>query len=226
MLITWMGAIVPAVAQAPFQGYVATSVDYFDCDPAVSTCAPKMIYTEKMLPSGESLREMKIPGGPQATALISTKSRRIMVYPEMGKYYDQPGVRPAAFSNDEQCAARAVSMGPASFVRQSKIAGFEAFQYQTGNAVVWLFPAAGCAPLQSVTDFGTTKMYHILTALTVGFSDASVLEPAGVSSSPVDVRHDVFVANATSGAAAISKDAAEQKWKAAMADPKVRSLCP
>ena len=41
-----------------------------------------------------------------------------------------------------------------------------------------------------------------------------------MSSSPVDVRHDVFVANATSGAAAISKDAAEQKWKAAMADPK------
>jgi hypothetical protein len=82
------------------------------------------------------------------------------------------------------------------------------------------FPAAGCALLQCVTDFGTTKTYHILTALTTGFSDASVLLPGGVSSSPVDVRHDVFVANATSGAAAISKDAAEQKWQAAMADPK------
>jgi hypothetical protein len=71
-----------------------------------------------------------------------------------------------------------------------------------------------------VTDFGTTKTYHVLTALTAGFSDESVLEPGGVSSSPMDVRHDVFVANATSGAAVISKDAAEQKWVAAMADPK------
>jgi hypothetical protein len=71
-----------------------------------------------------------------------------------------------------------------------------------------------------VTDFGTTKTYHIVTALTAGFSDPSVLEPAGVSSSPMDVRHDVFVANATSGATAISKDAAEEKWAAAMADPK------
>jgi hypothetical protein len=225
LLITGLGAVISAVAQTPFRGYVATSVDYFDCDPAVSSCTPKMNYTEKMLPSGESLREMKIPGGgPQANALISTKSRRIMVYPDVGKYYDQPGVRLPVFSSDEQCAARAVSMGPARFVRETQVAGFAAFQYETGHATVWLFPAVGCALLQSVTDFGTTKTYHILTALTAGFSDASVLEPGGVSSSPVDVRHDVFVANATSGAAAISKDTAEQKWAAAMADPK-SSLC-
>ena len=50
---------------------------------------------------------------------------------------------------------------------------------------VWLFPAMGCALPESVTDFGTTKTYHILTSLTAGFSDASVLEPAGVSSSPL-----------------------------------------
>jgi hypothetical protein len=179
-----------------------------------------MNYTEKMLPTGESVREMKVPGGQQTFLVsIATKSRRISVYPDVGKYYDQPGVRPAVFSTDEQCAARAVSMGPAAFVRQTRIAGFDAFQYQTGHAVVWLFPAVGCALLQSVTDFGTTKTYHILTALTAGFSDTAVLEPGGASSSPEDVRHDVFVANATSGAAAISKDAAEQKWAAAMADP-------
>jgi hypothetical protein len=41
-----------------------------------------------------------------------------------------------------------------------------------------------------------------------------------VSSSPVDVRHDVSVANWTSGPAAISEDAAEQKWADAIADPK------
>jgi hypothetical protein len=62
-----------------------------------------------------------------------------------------------------------------------------------------------------VTDFGATKTYQMLTALTAGFSDTSVLLPGGVSSSPVDVRHDVFVANAMSGATPISKDAAEHQ---------------
>jgi hypothetical protein len=92
-----------------------------------------MNYTEKMLPSGESWREARLPGGKQTfTISIMTKSKRISVYPDVGKYYDQAGVRPAAFSNDEQCAARAVSMGPAACVRLTRVAGFEAFQYQTG----------------------------------------------------------------------------------------------
>jgi hypothetical protein len=142
-------AVVSTFAQAPFQGYVATSVDYFDCDPAVSKCTPKMNNTEKMLPTGESWREMKLPGGNQTFLLsIATKSRRISVYPDVGKYYDQPGIRLPVFSSDEQCAAGAVSMGrPAAFVKQTQVAGFEAFQYQTGHSTVWLFPAAGCALL-------------------------------------------------------------------------------
>jgi hypothetical protein len=135
LLITGLGAVVPAAAQATFQGYVATSVDYFDCDPAVSKCEPQMSYTEKMLSSGESWREAKLPDGKQTfTISIMTKARRISVYPDVGKYYDQPGVRPAAFSNDEQCAGRAVSMGPSAFVRETHVAGFEAFQIKQGTA--------------------------------------------------------------------------------------------
>jgi hypothetical protein len=132
--ISVLAAVIPAVAQGPFQGYVATFVDYFDCDPAVSTCEPKMNYTEKMLPSGESWREARLPGGKQTFNIsIVTRSRRFSVFPDVGKYYDLPNAHVAAFSNDEQCAARAVSMGPAAFVRQTRVAGLKRFNIRPGT---------------------------------------------------------------------------------------------
>jgi hypothetical protein len=44
-------------------------------------------------------------------------------------------------------------------LRETRIAGFEAFQYQTGNLIGVAFPGSGCASRQSVTNLGTSKTY-------------------------------------------------------------------
>jgi hypothetical protein len=186
-------------AQQPFQGFAASSIEYFDCNPEVSTCAPKAYDTQIMLPSGEKSLEIRSadPHGAYSPHIISinTKDKRISVFPDLGMYYDMPHHRVAIFgATGGRCSARASLQAPVSFIGQEQVVGFQTFRYKKPNVdgttkTFWLFPAAGCAELQSTTDFGSTRTYTKLVSLTPSFNDASVLLPKGLSKVPIEISH-------------------------------------
>jgi len=68
-------------AQQPFQGFAASSIEYFACNPEVSTCAPNAYDTQITLPSGEKSLEIRSadPHGAYSPRIISinTKDKRI-----------------------------------------------------------------------------------------------------------------------------------------------------
>ena len=216
-------------AQQPFQGFAASSVEYFDCNPEVSTCSPNAYDTLIMLPSGEKSLEIRSadPHAAYSPHIISinTKDKRISVFPDLGMYYDMPNHRVDKFGvTGDQCSARASLQAPVSFIGQEQAAGFQAFRYNKPNAdgttkTFWLFPAAGCAELQYTTDFGPTKTYTKLVSLTPSFNDVSVLLPKGQSKAPIEISHALYINRYTTGASPMSASEAEANWQSGLKDP-------
>jgi hypothetical protein len=209
-----------------FAGYSATLTDYWDCDPSASACDPKATALVKVLPTGESSRDTRAPGGGMAShiLLIRTKTAQFQSYPETGRYFSLPArVQPQRPQADPQCAAAAPKT--AVFVNEELVAKAQAFRYdmtqpEGRHNTIWLFPDAGCAALQSINDFGSSKTWQWLTSLVPGFNDTSILQPRGIESSPLEMFHDGFLRWYQTGATPnLSAADADAKWQAVMSDP-------
>lgn len=220
-----------ACAQTAFHGYSVTLTDYRDCDPRSAPCEATATHQVRVLPSGESYRETRLAGGGMGShiVLILTKTARIQSYPETGQYYSLPNKLVAIPSvGDEKCAQAASALGPEKeapkLQGEERIGKFQAFRYRSerpdGTAyTVWLFPAAGCAILQSVNEFRTGKTYQMFADLTPSFLDTAVLRPKGTESSPKEMLHAGFLAAAQSAKPPIAPAEAEKKWQDAMNNP-------
>jgi len=210
-------------AQTPFQGYTATLATYGSCNPFELKCRPDAIDKISVPATGEFARETQGTGDSSASHVIEihTKAAEFDVFPGVGMYYEISLPLKTTVVNDHRCAHQA---GDAMFIEEDDIRGHAAFQYQLpvvegATRMVWLFPDADCAQLESTTDFyGTSPTSQSLIEFKTPFTDDSVLKPRGVAASPIEVLHANFTALATNLPHPVDAAAAEARWKAAMAD--------
>jgi hypothetical protein len=218
-------------AQPAFQGYSATLTDYRNCDPRTSPCQSYSTNLVRVLPSGESYRETRLSGGGMAShiVLILSRTARIQSYPETGQYYSLPNKLVAVpTTGDAKCALAAAGLEePPEAPRlegEEQIGKFQTFRYSHQRAdgssyTVWLFPAAGCAILQSANVFKTGRTYQMVSDLIPAFADASVLKPKGRETSPASMLHAEFIAASKAASPPLTPDEAEKKWQETMKNP-------